>query len=201
MQNVKVVGLCWVWTGSRRGDYGRYRLPGKDEGSHRVSYSKCVGPLVSGLALDHLCRNPACVRPDHLEQVTDRVNTLRGISPAAINAAKSHCQNGHEFSGRNLIMKSGEFGPQRLCRTCRNADSAKRQRALPVEVKAARSADYLPRKRDLQRQRRMAAKVWLERVCRNCEGQFKTTDARKVCCGRKCIVALCNSKRNVVAPR
>lgn len=42
-------------------------------------------------ALDHLCRVKHCVRPSHLEDVTNKVNCLRGESIWAKNARKTEC--------------------------------------------------------------------------------------------------------------
>lgn len=60
---------CWLWMGARKqGDYGRF-FPGKPGGylAHVYAYMTVNGPVPKGLELDHLCRNPPCVRPDHLE--------------------------------------------------------------------------------------------------------------------------------------
>jgi len=73
---------CWQWTASRHPlGYGRMGLGGKDGGmayAHRVSYELHFGPIPNGLELDHLCRNPGCVNPKHLEPVSHRENLLRG---------------------------------------------------------------------------------------------------------------------------
>jgi hypothetical protein len=71
---------CWVWRRALDSNgYGRAWAGG---GSHRVAhvvmYERLRGPVPEGLELDHLCRNPACVRPDHLEPVTHAENIRRG---------------------------------------------------------------------------------------------------------------------------
>jgi hypothetical protein len=106
---------CWVWNGSMwsRG-YGRFCANGKERPAHRVSYEVFCGPLDPNLEIDHLCRNRACVNPDHLEQVTSKVNNLRGIGIARINADKTHCVNGHEFTVENTRITYGN----RICRAC-----------------------------------------------------------------------------------
>lgn len=75
---VDIQTRCWVWHGSRtcRG-YGKLRDAAKSRSAHRVSYELFVGPIPEGLELDHLCRHPACVNPDHLEPVTRLENQRR----------------------------------------------------------------------------------------------------------------------------
>lgn len=104
---------CWEWPGKR--DPNGYGRAGK-WWAHRVAYEVWVGPVPAGLELDHLCRNPACVRPDHLEPVTHRVNMLRGRTIGARNAAKTHCIHGHEFTLANTYIRSDTGGRQ--CRQC-----------------------------------------------------------------------------------
>ena len=65
--------------------------------AHRVAYTQCVGPIGEGLVLDHLCRNRACVNPWHLEEVTQRVNILRGHHAVADNYRKDKCPQGHLY--------------------------------------------------------------------------------------------------------
>lgn len=66
---------CWTWTASKRANgYGQINVDGKNRTAHRLSYELSVGPVPDGLHLDHLCRNRACVRPDHLRPVTVKQN-------------------------------------------------------------------------------------------------------------------------------
>lgn len=66
---------CWVWRGCRDGDgYGSFQR----RKAHRVFYEAFVGPVPPHLQIDHLCRNRACVNPDHLEPVTLHENVRRG---------------------------------------------------------------------------------------------------------------------------
>jgi hypothetical protein len=70
---------CWKWLKCLSPEgYGRY-LKGKgNQYSHRVYYEKAHGPIPKGMDLDHLCRNPFCVNPDHLEPVSHKENVRRG---------------------------------------------------------------------------------------------------------------------------
>lgn len=108
---------CWTWLGSTTGDgYGRFRFEGKRWLTHRLSWTWLIGELPGGLTLDHLCRNRACVNPWHLEPVPHAINVLRGESPTAINARKTHCPKGHPYEGANVIWQGSKNSRQ--CRTC-----------------------------------------------------------------------------------
>lgn len=115
---------CWEWQASclPRG-YGRFGLDGVMVLAHRYSYELAVGPIPDGLQIDHLCSNPRCVRPSHLEAVTARVNLLRGDTIVARAAAATHCPQGHPYAGDNLVVeKTGK----RKCRACRKARDRRR---------------------------------------------------------------------------
>lgn len=74
---------CWIWQRSFSGASQRYAQFGnfksrKNNYAHRVSWELANGrPVAPGLAVDHLCRVPACVNPDHLEEVTRGENMQR----------------------------------------------------------------------------------------------------------------------------
>lgn len=80
LPKIAVSEHCWEWTGPRHyKGYGKTGAPGPDGSrfAHRVVYQYLVGPIPSGLVLDHLCGNKWCVNPTHLEPVTSRENTIR----------------------------------------------------------------------------------------------------------------------------
>jgi len=72
---------CWIWRGSiTRYGYGQFAVTAhKTARAHRFAYELWVGSIPSGLVLDHLCRNRACVHPDHLEPVTHRENLAHAV--------------------------------------------------------------------------------------------------------------------------
>lgn len=106
---------CWLWMGQLSNvGYGLFNLDYRIRNAHRVAYELVKGAIPDGLVLDHLCRVPSCVNPDHLEPVAQRENVLRGISLAACRAAMTHCLRGHVLSEENLYR----YKTQRRCKTC-----------------------------------------------------------------------------------
>jgi hypothetical protein len=116
---------CWIWTGTlSKAGYGQIRLFASKKAigkkltifAHRASYEMFKGSIPDKNELDHLCKKPPCINPDHLESVTHRENDIRGDGLAGTNHRKTHCKHGHPFSSDNLyITPSGT----RQCRTCR----------------------------------------------------------------------------------
>lgn len=103
---------CWEWQGAKDGTgYGKLWDGKRLSPAHRVAYELFVGPIPSGLQIDHLCRNRACVNPAHLEPVTCRENILRGVGLSAVNAKKTQCLRGHS----EWYVWRGE----RHCKVCR----------------------------------------------------------------------------------
>lgn len=106
---------CWISTMAAKPDgYADVSQAGRTRRAHIVEWEAANGPVPEDLELDHLCRVRNCVNPAHLEAVTAQVNVLRGFSPAAFNAMKTHCQHGHEFTPENTaLVPTG-----RKCRAC-----------------------------------------------------------------------------------
>lgn len=111
---------CWFWLRYKDPNgYGKIGINYKVYLVHRVSYETFVGKIPKGLDLDHLCRNPSCCNPKHLEPVTRAVNLKRGIGGklAALRAlAKTHCPQGHPYDEINTTRDSDGY---RACRKCR----------------------------------------------------------------------------------
>ncbi|MFE4857393.1 HNH endonuclease signature motif containing protein [Streptomyces sp. NPDC056670] len=118
---------CWVWPGYKNpagygkigvvlgvDDTGKYRVTSTY--THRVAYESRVGQIRDGYVLDHLCRNTSCCNPAHLQPVTQGTNLLRApTSLPVINAAKTHCPQGHAYDHENTYI--GTAGT-RFCRRC-----------------------------------------------------------------------------------
>lgn len=133
-----VAGQCWIWTGGKTSaGYGLTRFDGKQRYLHRIAYTLCVEEIPAGLHIDHRCRVVDCCNPDHLDAVTPRVNTLRGLK-----ATKRECINGHPLSGHNLVWNNNGPGRPRTrrCRTCFNASHRESRKRHGAKWNAARRA-------------------------------------------------------------
>lgn len=129
---------CWGWVGSLNSSgYGQINSgghSGRPLPAHRVVYEMVRGPIPDGLQLDHLCRNRACVRPDHLEPVTQEENIRRGDAGFVHKMrmqATTHCVKGHEFTPENTGPGRNPNGnPKRVCRACKRDREADRRQRL-----------------------------------------------------------------------
>jgi hypothetical protein len=139
---VNKTDTCWLWTGApARGNYGSFGAQGRTFRAHRYAYELHYGPIPDGLHLDHRCHNEdptcpggptcrhrRCVNPAHLEAVTPYKNALNGLTPAAVNARKTHCDHGHEYTPENTyaipVSPYQRYGA-RACRACRQLARAR----------------------------------------------------------------------------
>ncbi len=119
---------CWLWDGGRdKYGYGSFWLNGSIRKAYRVSYEWSKGPIPKGLELDHICRNPSCINPNHLEAVTHQENCSRGEvgkKTGEKNRQKTHCPQGHPYNDENTYIRHYD---KRDCRTCSRERMRKRK--------------------------------------------------------------------------
>mgnify|MGYP001578520461 CR=1 FL=1 len=121
-QHVDKSATCWLWTGpTMSSGYGLVWYKGHRWLAHRLAWVLCKGVSIdSSLELDHLCRDPKCVNPSHLDAVSHRTNILRGIGPSACNARKTRCIRGHDLLGprTSVLYRKKSGNHHRLCLEC-----------------------------------------------------------------------------------
>lgn len=127
---------CYLWD---RPDYpvgyGRFKVNGKVELAHRVSWELMVGEIPAGTQIDHLCRRRRCVNWLHLEPVSIRENILRGDSPTAVAYRTDTCKRGHSLLDAYVKANGG-----RNCRSCQRLHDSTRDFRRERAARAARLA-------------------------------------------------------------
>lgn len=114
---------CLRWQGPKhRHGYGKF----KQTFIHRFVWEQSNGPIPKGMEIDHVrargCIHKDCFEVSHLELVTHTENVSRRSvediqALGKIQANKTHCPYGHEYTDRNTMR----LGPKkaRNCRRCR----------------------------------------------------------------------------------
>jgi hypothetical protein len=118
---VDKTGNCWLWLGKKDDGYGRWSPPGEKPQYlvHRLSFAVLKEKIIDNLQIDHLCITRACLNPDHLEQVTTKENTRRGLAKIA-NTDPNLCPHGHEYDGEVLGKAPGSI--YKTCSSCRKGN-------------------------------------------------------------------------------
>lgn len=146
---------CWPWTGPASGPkkYPNIRIPrasdrasmatvGRRGGqAYRVAYVLSKGPIPKGLTVDHLCFNPLCCNPAHLQLLTLGENAARkdprkkrggdlykerGYHSRSPRRVRTHCKRGHEFTPENTYHTK----VQRYCKACRQMSRPSKKQQL-----------------------------------------------------------------------
>src|SRR6266566_3743699 len=108
---------CWEWRGNHNyAGYGVFWDGERPITAQRFSYKTFIGPIPNDYDTDHLCRNPCCVRPDHLEAVTRGENLRRGTKPRPLGGGKNvkglkagglcNCGCGVQVESRRLFYRA-----------------------------------------------------------------------------------------------
>lgn len=111
---------CWIWTGAweRRTGYGRTGPTNDRVPAHRYTYTALVGPITGDNHIHHMCGVRRCVNPEHLVQLAPAEH-YRIHGGSAVNAGKTHCPQGHEYTPENTRVREYDDGETaRFCRTC-----------------------------------------------------------------------------------
>lgn len=62
------------------GGYVQVRVDGTLRSAHRVAFELAGGVIPDGYEIDHICNNPLCIEPTHLEAVTHAENVRRAFA-------------------------------------------------------------------------------------------------------------------------
>ena len=113
-------GDCWISTYSVA-SHG-YSQVGWTEGNkghtvlaHRASCEHRHGPVPIGHTLDHLCKQPRCVNPEHLRVLPNFDNARRTFGR---DWPLGQCANGHPDSFIKLYSRGAGKPRRRRCSIC-----------------------------------------------------------------------------------
>lgn len=136
---------CWEWKGPHDTETGRprFEIRGRRPHAYRVAYLLFRNGdrrKEISLTLDHLCANPTCVHPDHVQLKTQKENLYSShLTVASINAKKTHCPQAHPYDEANTYLYVDSKGQShRKCLQClriRNAAYRAKARAARGEGK------------------------------------------------------------------
>ena len=112
---------CWPWTGALAKGYGQFQLASRiTVRAHRLAWLYVYETIDDALTIDHLCKNRACTRWTHLEQVPRGENARRGL------ALTTTCKAGlHPWVEDNIVRRPSRTRGE--CRQC--ARERQRERA------------------------------------------------------------------------
>ena len=133
---------CWNWTGvSSKLGYGYYWDGSRNIQAYRASYEYFIAPISKGKHLDHLCRNPRCVNPYHLEAVTPKVNINRGRGNRFNKRVSVDC---HEYHPTKTYLRGdGKGNAYRVTELITSFEGAMKAHRETRRYESSRKRNYL----------------------------------------------------------
>lgn len=122
---VEKTDTCWLWQGQRNNQgYGGLKVQGVEVKAHRFAYELLVGPIPDGLVIDHTCLVKHCVRPEHLQPLTQAENAR-----VYFQEQRDLCRNKlHDMKDpANRLLWSVYGKPSVRCKACNDARVARRK--------------------------------------------------------------------------
>lgn len=122
---------CWEWAAQHSSDgYAVLTVDHRPHHVHRLVYEIEHGSLPPDLFVDHICHNRGCVRPDHLQAVTNKQNmeNLAGLLKNNTSGYRGVSRVGRSnrwlayITHNGKQMKLGRFGtPEEAAECARQA--------------------------------------------------------------------------------
>ncbi len=120
---------CWDWKGKihKKTGYSEFKAQNTWYVAHRFAYQFFVSSIPPAYVVHHKCENRKCSNPKHLEAMPARNHILLSDNPAGINARKTHCTHGHEFTPENtyIVPRNPHRASRRTCRICNHKRTQK----------------------------------------------------------------------------
>jgi hypothetical protein len=137
---------CHLWLRCVDGKgYGIFKFKNKIHKAHRFAYERKYGPIPKGKLACHFCDTPSCCRPEHVWIGTDQDNADDKMRKRRHPVfSKTHCPQGHPYSGDNLRIAPNGF---RRCRICEREICNKWHKENRIYLNAKKLERYYANKR------------------------------------------------------
>lgn len=138
--------------------------------AHRVALVVDLGIDPLSASVEHACGRRGCVNPRHLLLMSLRANVLAATSNGMgrINATKTACVSGHEFTAANTIRRHDSRGREsRACRACQRARARRKAEAAGRQYVPQAERDRRAKvRKEQQRKATEEAKARREQYCK-----------------------------------
>ena len=164
---------CWGITGRSLKKRVRLCMAGGLVYAYRFTYETLMEPILEGMVIDHLCGNPGCLNPLHMEPTTVAENARRA-NAGKRRTLKTRCIHGHLLAGRNLSISYDKAGHiHRRCGMCRSR-SAKAYEEKKGRLAASKGRNLIGGIEEHQPRKNRAAKT-VEKAY-SCKGGAASAD-------------------------